>query len=548
MRAALRVKVQPRTQSNSIKTLPAPVGGWNARDAFALMNVKDAVALDNFFPRQTDVELRGGYTPHTEEVDTSIITEAGLDILTETGDILATENIASTMTGNAKTLMTYNAKTGNSKLFASTETGIYDVSTAGPVGAIALARTNAKHQWINFGDGTNTWLIAVNGVDKPAYYDGTTWTAVDAVTSPALTGLTTTDIIGVTKHKGRLYFIQKAELKFWYLPAGVAGGALTSFDISSDAKRGGFLMAMHGWSRDAGDGQDDVMVCVTSEGEALVYQGNNPAVAANWALVGSFFVGKPLGRRCLTQMGGDLILITENGAWPISTAMLTAAVSNEKALSDKIVKAFTAAARTYGDIFGWEAVIFNAQNALIVNVPLQEDGTHHQYVMNTQTKSWCRFIGWDAETFCVFNKELYFARGNTVYKAWTGTEDGNAAINWFGKQAYSQMGVQGLKRPVLFRPVLSTNGNLGYSAAIDVDFQDPNLAHTTVETTTTLPLWGTMVWGNFIWSGSGTLINEWGSTSSHPGYWLAGKIKGSTNNSRIQWMASDMMYEAGAGL
>jgi hypothetical protein len=69
-----------------------------------------------------------------------------------------------------------------------------------------------------------------------------------------------------------------------------------------------------------------------------------------------------------------------------------------------------------------------------------------------------------------------------------------------------------------------------------------------VETTTTLAQWGTMVWGNFIWAGGNTLINEWGSTSSHPGYWLAGKIKGSTNNSRIQWMASDMMYEAGAGL
>jgi hypothetical protein len=548
MRTALRVKVQPRTQSNSIKTLPAPVGGWNARDAFALMNIKDAVALDNFFPRQTDVELRGGYIAHTEEVDTSIITEAGLDILTETGDTLATENISSTMDGTAKTLMTYNAKSGTSKLFASTESGIYDVSTAGPVGSIVLARTNAKHQWINFGDGTTSWLIAVNGVDKPAYFNGTTWTAVDAVTSPALTGLTTTNIIGVTKHKGRLYFIEKAELKFWYLPAGVAGGALTAFDISADAKRGGFLMAIHGWSRDAGDGQDDVLVCVTSEGEALVYQGNNPSSAANWSLVGSFFVGKPLGRRCLTQIGGDLVLITENGAWPISTALLTAAISNEKALSDKIVKAFTAAARTYGDIFGWEAVVFNAQNALIVNVPLQEDGTHHQYVMNTQTKAWCRFIGWDAETFCVFNKELYFTRGNTVYKAWTGTEDGNSAINWFGKQAYSQMGVQGLKRPVLFRPVLSTNGNLGYAAAIDVDFQDPNITGSNVETTTTLPLWGTMVWGNFIWAGGNTLINEWGSTSSHPGYWLAGKIKGSTNNSRIQWMASDMMYEAGAGL
>ncbi len=548
MRTALRTRVQPRAQSNTTKTLPPPVGGWNARDAFATMELTDAVALDNFFPRQTDVELRGGFTPYTSEVDTSLITESGLDILTETGDTLATEEVFSTMSGTVKTLMIYNTLAGTSKMFAVTEAGIYDVSSGGQIGSLSLVRTNAKHQWTMFGDGSSNWLIAVNGVDKPAYYNGTTWTAVDNATSPALTGLTTTSIVGVTKHKGRLHFIENASLSFWYLSAGTAGGALTEFDISADCRRGGFLMAIHSWTRDAGDGQDDVFVCVTSEGEALVYQGNNPGNSANWALVGSFYVGKPLGRRCITQIGGDLVLITENGAWPISSALLTAAISNEKALSDKIVKAFTAVARTFGSTFGWEAIVYHAQNALIVNVPLAEDGIHHQYVMNTQTKAWCRFIGWDAETFAVFNKELYFAQGNTVYKAWTGSEDGNDAIQWLGKQAYSQMGLDAPKHPVLFSPVLQTNGNLTYSAAVDVDFQDPNLVASTVETTTSLPLWGTMVWGTFIWAGGNTLVNEWGSTSTHPGFWLSGKIKGTTNNSRIQWMASRLVFKPGAGL
>ena len=44
------------------KSLPAPVGGWNARDSIADMDEKDAVILTNFFPSTTSVNLRGGYT------------------------------------------------------------------------------------------------------------------------------------------------------------------------------------------------------------------------------------------------------------------------------------------------------------------------------------------------------------------------------------------------------------------------------------------------------------------------------------------------------
>lgn len=45
-----------------VKTLPAPTGGWNARDAISDMPETDASAMVNFFPETTDVILRYGST------------------------------------------------------------------------------------------------------------------------------------------------------------------------------------------------------------------------------------------------------------------------------------------------------------------------------------------------------------------------------------------------------------------------------------------------------------------------------------------------------
>lgn len=44
--------------------IPAPVGGWNARDALANMPPTDAVKLVNFIPRGSYVQSRGGYGVH----------------------------------------------------------------------------------------------------------------------------------------------------------------------------------------------------------------------------------------------------------------------------------------------------------------------------------------------------------------------------------------------------------------------------------------------------------------------------------------------------
>ena len=44
------------------KTLASPVGGLNALNALAEMPETDAVTLDNWFPRTSDVVTRNGYT------------------------------------------------------------------------------------------------------------------------------------------------------------------------------------------------------------------------------------------------------------------------------------------------------------------------------------------------------------------------------------------------------------------------------------------------------------------------------------------------------
>ena len=53
-----------RSKQNTAKTasVPAPIGGWNARDSLANMSPTDAVQLVNWFPTPTDVTMRKGYT------------------------------------------------------------------------------------------------------------------------------------------------------------------------------------------------------------------------------------------------------------------------------------------------------------------------------------------------------------------------------------------------------------------------------------------------------------------------------------------------------
>lgn len=520
MRTPLKSKTGTRSQVSNAQSYPAPVGGWNSRDSLAAMKPNMAIDLINWFPLPTYCEIRGGWISHATDMDAT-----------------------------GKTLAVYNGMTGLNKLFCTTASGVFDVSSPGAVGASLASRTNGKHQWVMFGDGTSNYLILCNGVDKPLYYDGATWLAVDATSSPALTGVTSSTLIQPFVFKGRLLFIQANTLSFWYLAAGVAGGALTEFDLSGVAKKGGYLMAAASWTIDAGDGPDDRMVFVTSEGEAIIYAGTNPSDASAWSLVGIYEIGKPLGRRCLVKFGGDLLVLTQNGEFPLSAAIQSASIDYKLAVTNIIENAFTNAARSYGSNFGWETIVFPARSAMIVNVPIAEGGIHEQYVMNTITKAWCKFNGWNAECFAVFNDELYYVDGTNVRRAWAGTSDGGSNIIAYAKTAFSYFGsVDVNKRFNMFRPVIATNGSLSFLTDIDVDFNDTEISGSTTYSVINGARWDIDSWDSAYWASGLQVIREWTSPDEYMGYSAAGKIKISTNSLVVQWMACDYIYEHGGPL
>lgn len=517
MRTPLRPK-NPRGQVSAVFSISAPTGGWNARDSTANMEPTDARKLLNWFPTTTDCELRGGQADY-----------------------------ATGITGTVETLAVYNQMSGTNKMYAVSDTDVYDVSSAGAATAQSATVTDGKFQHINFGDGTNNWLILVNGVDAPLYYEGTTWLSVTGVTSPALTGLTTTNIIHVNEYQGRLFFIEKDTLSFWYLAAGAAGGALTEFDLSSLCTQGGYLMWMATWSFDSGDGPDDAAVFMTSEGEVIVYRGTNPSSAYDWVLTGVYQIGKPLGRRSFIKYEGDLIAITQNGAYPMSMALQSS--DKRTALTNKIEKAFNSAARDYGSNFGWEATYLPLRSAILFNIPAAVGGIHYQYVMNTITKSWCEFDSWDGECFVEYNDELYYGASTVVRKAWTGTSDDGADIVAIGKTAFNYFGnTSQQKRFTLFRPLFQVNGAFDFLSGLDVDFSDNEITGLSTYSASASAIWDTAIWDSASWVSGLEVVRKWTSPSNNVGYAVAGGIKTNSNSLEIHWVANDYVYETGGVL
>lgn len=507
----------PRKMLSVVKSTPAPVGGWNARDPLAAMPALDAVVLENWFPRVADCVIRGGCANH--------VTGFGV---------------------RPNTLMVHNGLSGTNKMFAATSAGIYDVTSAGAVGAAVLARTTGYHSWVQMAVSGGSYLAAFNGVDKPAFYDGTTWTAVDAVSAPALTGVTTTNLVAANVYKRRLFILEKNKLNFWYLAADAIGGALTEFLLGPLCTRGGYTMAVGTWTLDGGNGPDDYIAFVTSEGEVVIFTGTNPSDATLWTLVGVYYVGKPLGRRCVKKYGGDLVILTEFGLMPLTQIVQSKTVDYKTALTNKIDGAFVDAGRSYGAYSGWMMEILPQQSAILVNVPKADGGSSaEQYVMNTTTKSWCKFTGWNASDLVVFNKELYYADATKIAKAWSTRADYGANIVGSAQTAFNHFNDQRNKDCKLWRPLLRVNGALNYTQGIAVDFEaNPQLSAASYSVATS-SLWDVAQWDVGTWVAGLEVVNDWRTPAPKMGKWLSGLLVIGTNALEVQWAANDYLYETG---
>lgn len=511
-----RQKVRPLGAVVGAQSMPAPIAGWNARDPVAKMDPSFAAQMDNFFPLPNDVMFRKG------RIDWVTGLPAAVD-----------------------TLAAYNSPATN-KLFAASGTAFYDVTTQGAVGAaVVTGLSNARWQHTNFATPSGAFLYMVNGTDKPRLYDGSAWTAIDAGSSPAITGVTTTSLIHVNAFKTRLFFVEANSLRCWYLPVNSIGGAAAVLDFTSIFTRGGKLIQMGTWSLDGGYGMDDYAVFITNQGQVAVFRGTDPSSASTWALVGVYNIGSPIGNRPLCKYSGDLVAITQDGLIPFSKGLMSSRVNNSDALTFNIQTAVSDAVSAYSANFGWEVEIFPAADQLILNVPTSST-TSDQYIMNTITGAWCRFKDWNGSCWELYRDEMYFGTATKVCKAWNGASDQGMNINGNVIQAFSYFGSPGkFKRFTAIRPIFQADNTPSVAIGLNIDFDLSTQVSLPSSVAITTSVWDAALWDSGVWGGDLLAVKPW-RTVTGSGYAAALHLVVAQKDIDLHWSATDFIFETGA--
>jgi hypothetical protein len=503
----MRGRATARTAS-----FPAPVGGLNARDSLAAMKPTDAVVLENWFPTPTSVDIRKGYTPW-----------------------------ATGFVNPVQALMKYAPTTGAYKLFAAAGTSFFDATANGAIGAaVVTGLANAQWCYTNIVTPGGSYLWVVNGQDNGKLYDGTTWADV------SITGVASSSIAQVNVFGNRLFLIEKNKLKVWYLAVQSIAGAATAFDLSTIFARGGYLMAMGTWSLDAGNGLNDLAVFVSSEGEVAIYQGIDPTT---WTKQGVFYVGRPIGRKCSVKMGGDFLLLCEQGIYPLSRALLSASVDRRVALTDKIQNIISQAVFSYENNYGWQMTVYPEQNQLWLNVPTGNNASV-QYVMNTITSAWCKFTNMNAGCWESVGPDIYFGGTTAVYKAWSGQFDNAGQVQADALQAYSNFKTEAQQKYfTMVRPSIVADGNPSILFGLNTDFlNQPATGALSLNAPPTGMVWGATVWGppstSMTWGGGLLQISAW-QTVGAIAHYAALRLTVQANGSIVSWNEVSHVYQPG---
>lgn len=441
------------------KPFPAPVRGWVSAENLAATKPLAAQVLENWFPTQTGIRLRGGsprYATLDESGDVpceSIMSYVGLTerliaaTETEVFDItsVADESVAPTPDVTGQTSGYYSSTNfataggyfmpmvnGTDPQLIFDGTNFYPVTgtilyaldydaesaaftvgetltggTSGATGEIVKVIDNGTTGtlWINDVSGTfqdNETITDVAGGSATA--DGTVTALIGAVT-----GADTNDFAHVNAYRNRLYYCEAGSLNVWYLPVGSIAGAASSFTLTGIFNKGGAVLLTSTWSMDAGDGLDDKLVVISTEGEVAIFQGTNPSDANTWLLVGKYDISEPMGKNCVMRAGGDLIVGTVEGVVPVSMAVQKdPAALSLSAVSRNIEPDWTREA-SQRRVLPWEVAKWPSKNMAIWTLPVTDENDEDWcFVVNLETGAWAKYTGWNTRCITVHDDQVYF--------------------------------------------------------------------------------------------------------------------------------------------
>lgn len=520
------VQTQVRVKSQSFTFMP-PVRGWVANEPLANAQPGAARVLENWFPTLTGARLRAG-----------------------------SQKYATISSGPVLRMWTF--KSGQTEeFFASDETKIFNITTVADPDVIPAAavsgQTSGYYSTAQIGTaGGSNYLYAVNGTDSARLYDGSTWKAITAVSSPAITGVPTADLSFVWTFASRLFFVEKNTMSAWYLPVDSIGGAASEFSLAGIFQEGGSLLMGGKWSLDSGDGLDDKCVFISDQGEVAVFQGTNPSSAADWQKVGVYKITPPMGPNATMQAGGDLLIGTEDGIVPISEAVnKDAAALSLAAVTQKIEpewKREVTARRT----MPWEIIKWPTNNMMVVSLPVVDEGINpYCFVANLETGAWAKFTGWETRSIGHYESFGYFGTNSgVIYKMEVGgSDDGTPYVcTYVGMPEH-------LKLPGAMKVIHSARSvflsNVPFTAKISMSV---NYNITLPSPPSSVANFATDEWDSALWDvgqwdsqSNATVSTKWVSVGKS-GFVASPQIQitcGVTPYPRTELIAFDVLYERG---
>lgn len=280
-------------------------------------------------------------------------------------------------------------------------------------------------------------------------------------------------------------------------------------------------------------------------GEVAIYKGTDPSSAATFALVGTYFIGPPVGERFYASFGGDVLMLTSEGLIPISKYLQSATVDKTTILSDRIQLAISRDLSAYGTVRGWEVHVFYDDNFLFIQVPAGEAPDRYQWVMSLLDGAWSRFLQGGALTWLPLGNTLYNGEATEVNNAWaSGTDNGTAipytvipAFTYFDHPTNEK--IFGLGRCLIEADVPPT-----FTPKLLVDFNQFFYLPTLAPSPGLGNIWDVGIWDASSWGDALSYSKSWYSLSGI-GYSATQVIFGVSAANLTKIIALDYTYEVG---
>ena len=424
--AAFRRQPVPQQYAQNLQTvtLPAPTRGIIQSENDAYMAPGGAIVSDNWVPTLRGVKLRGGTLLYCD-----LYGVPGWDI--GQWDVAKWDDDTTSEPPDGRkpiiSMFEYVNGAAMHKMFAGQETTLFDVSLPRPE-LVKSGQTSGNYAATQMANQSGEHLIAVNDAgDPPLHFDGATWEVfnADQITGPAGSG--PEHGLGLTyvwTYRSRMFFVEGGTMNAWYLDIDAYQGLLKMIPLGGSAARGGALLFGATWSMDTGAGTDDKCVFVTTEGELLIFAGDNPGDPAHWAQQGRYAIGRPMGMNAHMLIGGDLLIMTVDGIVPISQAINKDAGSLDLALVTKTIRPMWRAEVAVKGELPWTMHRWDSYGGVFVTWPGGAPGNRYCGIMNNATAAWARMVGYDAMCFAAMNDDFFYGtQDGTVVQCERGGSD-----------------------------------------------------------------------------------------------------------------------------